>query len=270
MALVGGATIVSRTGAGRHIVMIVSTRGNLCTGTALARDLVLTAGHCVAPAATYRVLALDAKPPGLPVQNIAVHPRYNPRDYAGGRVTADVALLKLETPLPADVVPAALGVNQAVKPGDRFVMPASAPLPGSEAGNGTARGGAIATGKPGNLQVRRSTRRRVMRARPRRLPAIRRAAFVGARRIRYGGVELVTAAGGGRRGATGVTPLALPRVDCRDGKKVNSAIAPKPEAPMHEWVLCRRPRSRQQAKGPAGSAGPLPGLSCRLRIRSGN
>ena len=55
-ALVGDARVVSGSSAGRHIVMIVSTRGNLCTGTVLERDLVLTAGHCVAPTATYRVL----------------------------------------------------------------------------------------------------------------------------------------------------------------------------------------------------------------------
>src|SRR4051812_45950564 len=43
-ALVGGAEVVRGTGAGRHIVMIISTRGSLCTGTAIARDLVLTGG----------------------------------------------------------------------------------------------------------------------------------------------------------------------------------------------------------------------------------
>ena len=32
-ALVGGATVVRRTGAGAHIVMIVGSRGNVCTGT---------------------------------------------------------------------------------------------------------------------------------------------------------------------------------------------------------------------------------------------
>ncbi|MGC2115204.1 MAG: trypsin-like serine protease, partial [Pseudolabrys sp.] len=35
------------TWAARPIVMIVDARGDLCTGTALARDLVLTAAHCV-------------------------------------------------------------------------------------------------------------------------------------------------------------------------------------------------------------------------------
>src|SRR5262245_41396076 len=102
-ALVGGATVVRDTAAGRHIVMIVSTRANLCTGTALTRDLVLTAGHCVAPPATYRVLTPDITPPGLTIRSIAVHPRYSPKDYAAGRVTADVALIKLAEPLPEKI-----------------------------------------------------------------------------------------------------------------------------------------------------------------------
>jgi secreted trypsin-like serine protease len=155
-ALVGGATVVRDTGAGRHIVMIVSTRANLCTGTALARDLVLTAAHCVAPAATYRVLTPDVAPPGLPVRSIAVHPRYNPKDYAGGRVTADVALIKLDAPLPDKVAPAALAENRAVAPGDRFTVAGyGVTAPGSDAGAGVPRQAAlVATGRPGNLQIR--------------------------------------------------------------------------------------------------------------------
>jgi hypothetical protein len=155
-ALVGGAEEVRGTGAGRHIVMIISTRANLCTGTALARDLVLTAAHCVAPAATYRVLLPDIKPPGLAIRSITVHPRYNPKDYASGRVTADVALLKLEAPLPEDIAPAALAEIRPVAPGDRFVIAGyGGTSSGSEAGNGKPRAAAlVATGRPGTLQIR--------------------------------------------------------------------------------------------------------------------
>ena len=34
-------------------VMIVSTRASVCTGTVIARDIVLTAAHCVQPKADY-------------------------------------------------------------------------------------------------------------------------------------------------------------------------------------------------------------------------
>jgi secreted trypsin-like serine protease len=155
-ALVGGATIVRRTGAGAHIVMIVGTRGNVCTGTALARNLVLTAGHCVAPAATYRVLTPEVQPPGIAIRSIAVHPRYSAKDYASGRVTADVALIKLEAPLPADVVPATLAPSIAVKPGDRFVIAGfGITAADSDKGIGEPRAATlVATGRPGNLQIR--------------------------------------------------------------------------------------------------------------------
>jgi secreted trypsin-like serine protease len=155
-ALVGGAEVVRGSGAGRHIVMIISTRGSLCTGTAIARDLVLTGGHCVAPAATYRVLLPDIKPPGLAIRSIAIHPRYKPKDYASGRVTADVALLKLDQPLPANIVPAALAPVTSVAPGDRFVIAGyGGTSPGSETGNGVPRAAVLtATGKPGTLQIR--------------------------------------------------------------------------------------------------------------------
>lgn len=155
-ALVGGATIVSGTGPGRHIVMIVSTRGNLCTGTALARDLVLTAGHCVAPPATYRVFLPGIAPPGLPLRSVVVHPRYSPKDYASGRVTADVALLKLEGALPPDIFPARLATPSSVAPGDRFIIAGyGATAIGGDTGAGTPRAAAmVATGKPGNLQIR--------------------------------------------------------------------------------------------------------------------
>ena len=155
-AVVGGATVARNTGAGRHIVMIVSTRGNLCAGTALTRDLVLTAAHCVAPAATYRVLTPDGTPPGLPILSIAVHPRYNPKDFLGGRVTADVALLKLESPLPGNIVPVGLASNYAVKAGDRLVIAGYGVIAvGNDEGAGTPRQAAlVATGRPGNLQIR--------------------------------------------------------------------------------------------------------------------
>jgi secreted trypsin-like serine protease len=155
-ALVGGATVVRETGAGRHVVMIVSTRGNVCTGTALSRDVVLTAAHCVHPPASYRVMADGIAAPGLPLLSRAVHPRYDAGHYRSGRVTADVALLKLERPLPASVVPAALAPDRRAAPGDRFVIAGiGATVHQSETGMGVPRQAVlVATGRPGNLQIR--------------------------------------------------------------------------------------------------------------------
>jgi secreted trypsin-like serine protease len=153
-ALVGGATEVRDTGLGRQIVMIISTRGNFCTGTALARDLVLTAAHCVQPAATYRIL-ID-KPPGIAIRNIVVHPLYKAQDYARGRVTADIALIKLDESLPNRIIPAALGTQHTVVPGDRLIVAGyGITKEGSPVGGGVARVATlVATGRPGNLQIR--------------------------------------------------------------------------------------------------------------------
>ena len=234
-ALVGGAETVRGAGAGRHIVMIISTRGSFCTGTSIARDLILTAGHCVAPAASYRVLLPDMKPPGLAIRSITVHPRYNPKDYASGRVTADVALIKLEQPLPADIVPAALAPITPVAPGDRFVIAGyGATSFGSETGNGTPRAAAlVATGRPGSLQIRLFD------------PATRdQRSGLGACTGDSGGPAFVENAGtfavigvvswstgaastAGCGGLTGVTPLALYRKWVVDQvEKVGSPLSP--------------------------------------------
>jgi secreted trypsin-like serine protease len=156
VAMVGGAVTVARDG--RHIVMIVGSRANVCTATALTRDLLLTAGHCVAPAATYRAL-LTPPPQGgqpLPIERIVVHPRYSAKDYASGRVTADIALVKLLQPLPPEIVPVPLAQTRSVNPGDRFVVAGYGVTRAlSDDGLGTPRVAAlVATGRPGNLQIR--------------------------------------------------------------------------------------------------------------------
>jgi secreted trypsin-like serine protease len=235
LAVVGGATVVRETGAGRHIVMIVSTRGNFCTGTLLARDLVLTAGHCVAPPATYRVLTPGMTPPGQAVRSISVHPRYSASDYAAGRVTADVALIKLNEPLPNEFVPAALAATRPVKPGDRFVIAGYGfAQRNSDTGAGIQRAAAlIATGRPGNLQIRLVD------------PGTRdQRAGLGACTGDSGGPAFVENAGAfavigviswstgpanseGCGGLTGITPLSLHRAWIVDtARKMGSAIGP--------------------------------------------
>ena len=54
LALTGNAPPAAGYAA-RAIVMVVDPRGDLCTGTALTHDLVLTAAHCVARKLDYQV-----------------------------------------------------------------------------------------------------------------------------------------------------------------------------------------------------------------------
>ena len=78
--------------AARAIVMVVDPRGDLCTGTALARDLVLTAAHCVTPDMRIKIFQTGQT---IAVRGVARHPRFDRAAYAASRATADVALIKL-------------------------------------------------------------------------------------------------------------------------------------------------------------------------------
>jgi secreted trypsin-like serine protease len=153
-AMVGGAAPVN----GAHAaVTIVGSRGNFCTGSYIARDLVLTAAHCVVPGADYKIVVYDGagKPVLRDIARIARHPQFNLDNYNKARVTADVALVKL--PAPAQVTPVPLsGARLNVQPGDRFIVSGlGVAAQGDGKSGGTLRQATlVATGKPGNLQIR--------------------------------------------------------------------------------------------------------------------
>ncbi len=157
-ALVGGAPAIEGTGAGRHVVLIVGSRGNSCTGTAIARDLVLTAAHCVLPGAEYKLVEFDpAHRPALKdVASVARHPQFKLDSLLAHRATADVALVKLAAPLSATIAPAALASRGTVNVGDRFTVAGyGVTVRGDGTTGGTARAAAlVATGRPGTLQIR--------------------------------------------------------------------------------------------------------------------
>jgi secreted trypsin-like serine protease len=154
-AVVGGAPVADA--AAQPVVMIVSNRGSFCTATAIARDLLLTAAHCVLPGADYKLLEFDAKrQPALhDIVSVTRHPQFHLQTLLAHRATADVALLKLARPL--TVRPAALA-NRAVRAavGDRFVLRGyGLAVRGDGQTGGTLRAATLtATGQPGNLQLR--------------------------------------------------------------------------------------------------------------------
>jgi hypothetical protein len=143
---------------GRHAVMITGPR-SFCTGAAIARDLVLTAAHCVAPGADYKLIEFDAarQPKLLDIARIARHPNFNLKTLLGHRATADVALIKLTQPLPADIVPATLDrTDRKPQAGDRYTVTGyGLAVRGDGKTGGILRTAQlVATGKPGNLQIR--------------------------------------------------------------------------------------------------------------------
>ncbi|QJP13942.1 trypsin-like serine protease [Starkeya sp. ORNL1] len=97
--------------------LIVSTRGASCTGVVLARDVLLTAAHCVQPAADYAAVVFEAAGPRLlKATRVVLHPRFDPNSFETRRPTPDLALIKLGEPLPDRFGPADLSADPALPP----------------------------------------------------------------------------------------------------------------------------------------------------------
>jgi hypothetical protein len=97
----------------RYTVVVASSKGR-CSGVVLARDVVLTAAHCIASAENVwvggnRGWGDPTYPPiGLsPVAEAVQHPGYD----AGHAGTPDLAVLKLAKPLPDRFIPVFLGTR---------------------------------------------------------------------------------------------------------------------------------------------------------------
>ena len=156
-AMVGGAAPATGEIA-QSPVLIVGSRGNSCTATAIARDLVLTAAHCVPGDAEYKRVEFDAarRPILKDVARIARHPGFDLNAMLAHRATADVALLKLAQPLPDGMAPAALGTRVPRAAGEEFIVAGfGVTVRGDGKTGGTLRAAAlVATGRPGSLQLR--------------------------------------------------------------------------------------------------------------------
>lgn len=122
LAINGGVTgssdIVAQT------VMIVSTRGASCTGTVIARDLVLTAAHCVQPKSDYAVVfATGGAPRIVPLARIVLHPKYDPLQFEKRKPSPDMAIVKISEPFPSRYRVARLSAKPGFpKHGEMFML----------------------------------------------------------------------------------------------------------------------------------------------------
>lgn len=158
MAMVGGA-LPAADGAGHSIVMILGSYSTVCTATAVARDLLLTAAHCVQPGADYKLMG--SKPGETPVLKDIVRierdPQFDLKRLFGHLATADVALLKLSEPLPLGVLAARIERDtETVAIGDTLIVAGyGVTVRGAGRLDGIARAAALTvTGQPGPLQIR--------------------------------------------------------------------------------------------------------------------
>lgn len=154
-AVIGDAPIIDPHS--QPVVMIVSNRSSLCTGTAIAPNLLLTAAHCVLPGADYKLLEFDAnhQPLFRDLASIVRHPQFRLQTLLAHRATADVALVKRVQPSSAQPAILANADVRAV-PGDRFVLRGYgvAIRDNGQTGGKLRAATLIATGQPGNLQLR--------------------------------------------------------------------------------------------------------------------
>ena len=158
VAMVGGAQPAA-DGVGRSVVMILGSGGTACTATAIARDLLLTAAHCVQPGSDYKLVANapGERPVLKDIARIERDPQFDLKRLFGHLATADVALLKLAEPLPQRIPPAPLGAEEEpVAVGDAFVVAGfGVTVRGDGRTGGIVRAATLAaTGQPGSLQIR--------------------------------------------------------------------------------------------------------------------
>ncbi len=157
-AMVGGAPPAPAE-LGRSVVMVLGSAGTACTATAIGRDLLLTAAHCVQPGADYKLLGSEpGQPPVLKtITRIERHPQFDLKRLFNHLATADLALLKLAEPLPARISPAPIAPDgEIVAVGDPLVITGyGVTVRGDGRSGGTARVATlVVTGQPGSLQIR--------------------------------------------------------------------------------------------------------------------
>ena len=114
-AIVGGAE--DEGPLARRSVMVLSSNGGVCSAVVLAKDVVLTAAHCVTGAAEHRVHFRDetGEPVLITPAAKAVHPGYNAKAIETRSRSIDLALVRIPEALPAQFERATLSAGTVAK-----------------------------------------------------------------------------------------------------------------------------------------------------------
>jgi len=127
-AIVGG--MEDQGPLARRSVMVLSSKGGVCSAVVVARDVVLTAAHCVTGADEHRVHFRDeaGEPVLIAPSAKAVHPGYNAKAIETRQRSIDLALVRLPQPLPERFEEATLTATKPARASPRPREP-SAPRP---------------------------------------------------------------------------------------------------------------------------------------------
>jgi hypothetical protein len=108
-----------------YVVMVLSRSGSsasFCSASVIARNIVLTAAHCVTGPDDARVFFRDAKGQStmLDVASIAINPGYRPDAIRRRLISIDLALVRLVEPLPEAFTPVDLAKSASAEVGQIF------------------------------------------------------------------------------------------------------------------------------------------------------
>jgi secreted trypsin-like serine protease len=111
VAIIAGQRSVDPQGARASTLRIETSRGNMCSATVIARDIVLTAAHCLVSGGRLGVFSLDPsfRARQHRVLGVVPHPSFVPGRATRQQPGADLAVIRLAAPLPADIQPVNLG-----------------------------------------------------------------------------------------------------------------------------------------------------------------
>ncbi len=136
-----------------HVVMVLKSSKNgagFCSGVVIARDVILTAAHCVA-GGELRVYARDEqdRPQMLEIAASTTHPQYKPNAPKTRERSIDLGLIRLARPLPSRYVAVNLDERGSASVGQRFrIAGFGLGVENSERSAGTLRQGVLAARAP--------------------------------------------------------------------------------------------------------------------------